>query len=111
MIYEVSKKKKKKMKIRKRSMKPQPNMQHNLLLLEATTKHGHLTKSSWSGLGDFLARVPESGNPVWETMRCVGDNKPNHYGYDNAAKKMDPEQEPRAGPHLSGCSRVSSACV
>lgn len=70
MIYEVSKKREKKMKIRKirkRSMKPQPNMQHNLLLLEATTKHGHLTKSSWSVWGTF---GPSPG--IRES--CLGNN-------------------------------------
>jgi len=37
MIYEVSKKKKKRKGKEKLTGKPQPNMQHNLLLSKATT--------------------------------------------------------------------------
>ncbi|EDW40029.1 GL14476 [Drosophila persimilis] len=55
--------------------------------------------------GFFFSGCPSKQILGQETMRNVGDNKPNHYGYDNAAKKMDPVGEPERTPLERRCPR------
>jgi len=111
MIYEVSKKKKRKGK-EKLTGKPQPNMQHNLLLSKATTTRTPNKKSLSLRKGIFWEQAnPGIWNPGLETKRNVGDNKPNHYGYDNAAKDPDPRRAKpsQAEPNRTPLERLLSS--
>jgi len=110
MIYEVSKKKKGK---ERKSWRGSPSQTCNTICFyRRRQRHGHLTKSLSLRKGIFWEQAnPGIWNPGLETKRNVGDNKPNHYGYDNAAKDPDPRRAKpsQAEPNRTPLERLLSS--